>query len=58
MDWSGCDLVEVVPGRVGGVPILKGSRVLADSIMQNNEGGSLRRSARISPFPSKRFLDC
>jgi uncharacterized protein (DUF433 family) len=40
MDWSGCELVEVVPGKVGGAPILKGSRVQADSIVENYEGGS------------------
>jgi len=40
MDWTGCDLVEVVPGKVGGVPILKHSRVQADAIVENFEGGS------------------
>jgi uncharacterized protein (DUF433 family) len=39
MDWTGCDLVEVVPGKVSGVPILKGSRVQADSIVENAESG-------------------
>jgi uncharacterized protein (DUF433 family) len=40
MDWSGCSVVEVVPGKVSGAPILKGTRVQADSIMENYEGGS------------------
>jgi uncharacterized protein (DUF433 family) len=39
MDWTGCELVEVVPGKVSGVPILKGSRVQADSIVENAESG-------------------
>ena len=30
IDWTGCSLVEVVPGKVSGVPILKGTRVQAD----------------------------
>jgi len=40
MDWSGFPLVEVVPGKVSGVPILKHSRVQADSIVENFESGS------------------
>ena len=40
MDWSGCEFVEVVPGKVGGVPILKNSRVQADAILENYESGS------------------
>ncbi len=40
LDWSACPLVERVPGKVGGVPILKHSRVQADSIVENFESGS------------------
>jgi uncharacterized protein (DUF433 family) len=40
IDWSGCSIVEVVPGKVSGVPILKGTRVQADSIVENFESGS------------------
>ena len=40
MDWGDCPLVEVVPGKVSGVPILKGTRVQADSIVENFEDGS------------------
>ena len=40
MDWSGCSVVEVVPGKVSGAPILKGTRVQADSIVENYESGS------------------
>jgi uncharacterized protein (DUF433 family) len=40
VDWSGCPIVEVVPGKVSGVPILKGTRVQADSIVENYESGS------------------
>ena len=31
VDWSGCPIVEVVPGKVSGVPIVRRSRVPADS---------------------------
>jgi len=39
MDWSGCDIVEAVPGKVSGVPILKGTRVPADAVIENYESG-------------------
>jgi uncharacterized protein (DUF433 family) len=40
MDWSDCPLVEVVPGKVSGVPILKGTRMQADAVLENYVGGS------------------
>lgn len=40
IDWKGCPLVESVPGKVSGVPILKHTRVQADSIVENYESGS------------------
>jgi len=39
MDWTGCDVVEVVPGKVSGVPILKHSRVQADTVLESYELG-------------------
>lgn len=40
MDWSGCDLVEVIPGKVSGRPLVKGTRIPADVIVSNFETGS------------------
>ncbi len=40
MDWSNCDMVEINPRKVSGAPILKGTRVQADAIVENYEGGS------------------
>jgi uncharacterized protein (DUF433 family) len=40
IDWSDCPLVEVNPEKVSGVPILKRTRVQADSIVENFEDGS------------------
>jgi uncharacterized protein (DUF433 family) len=40
IDWNGCTIVETNPRKVSGVPILKGTRVQADSIVENYEGGS------------------
>lgn len=39
VDWAGCALVEVNPRKVSGAPILKGTRVQADSIIENFEDG-------------------
>jgi uncharacterized protein (DUF433 family) len=39
MDWTGCELVERVPGKVSGVPILKHSRVQADTVWESYELG-------------------
>jgi len=39
MDWSNYDGVETIPGRVNGVPLLKGTRVPADTIAESAELG-------------------
>ena len=40
MDWSECELVEIVPGKVSGKPVIKGTRVLADQVVEEAELGS------------------
>jgi uncharacterized protein (DUF433 family) len=40
MDWGGCELVEVIPGKVSGVPLIVGTRIPADVIVRNFEAGS------------------
>ena len=40
IDWSGCDLVERIPGKVSGRPIVRGTRILADTIVEDAELGS------------------
>ena len=40
IDWTGCDLVERVPGKVSGRPIVRGTRILADTIVQDAKLGS------------------
>ncbi len=39
MDWTGCDSVKIVPGKVSGVPILKHSRVQADTVVESHSLG-------------------
>ena len=40
MDWSGCDSVEQVPGKMGGRPVVKGTRIEPETIVQDFELGS------------------
>jgi uncharacterized protein (DUF433 family) len=40
VDWSDCPLVERNPDKLSGVPIVKHTRVQADSIVENYESGS------------------
>lgn len=40
MDWTGCDLVEVIPGKVSGVPLIRGTRIPADIVVSSFEAGS------------------
>ncbi len=40
VDWTGCELVERVPGKVSGRPTVRGTRILADTIVQDAELGS------------------
>lgn len=37
MDWSGCELVEVVPGKVSGQPLVTGTRIPADFVIESYE---------------------
>jgi len=37
MDWTGCELVEVIPGKVSGQPLMKGTRIPADFVVESFE---------------------
>ena len=39
MDWSDCEVVEVIPGKVSGAPVVKGSRVQADTVLESHQLG-------------------
>ena len=38
--WIDCPLVESIPGKVSSRPVLKGTRMPADDIVENYESGS------------------
>ena len=39
LDWSNCPLVEIDPLRVGGRPVLKGTRMPVEDVIANYEHG-------------------
>ena len=39
MDWSDCDIVEVIPGKVSGEPLIKGTRMPADQVIESLDNG-------------------
>lgn len=51
VDWTKCDLVERVPGRCGGRPTIKGTRIEPDAILKDAELGSTPEEIHES-FPS------
>lgn len=40
IDWTGCELVERISGKVSGRPVIRSTRILADTIVQDAELGS------------------
>jgi len=40
MDWSGCEFVEVIPGKVSGKPIVVGTRIPADLVIDYLDHGT------------------
>lgn len=38
-DWTGCELIERVPGKVSGRPIVRGTRILPDGIVNSYDMG-------------------
>lgn len=55
-DWSDCPLVEVVPGKVSGAPLLKNTRLPVDAITGNYDAF---RDEGLSPdFAIAETLDC
>jgi uncharacterized protein (DUF433 family) len=40
VDWSGCELVERVPGRCSGAPTIVGTRIFPDTIAQYHWSGA------------------
>jgi uncharacterized protein (DUF433 family) len=41
VDWSKCPLVEIVPGKVSGAPLLKATRMPVQTIVDNYDAGMM-----------------
>jgi uncharacterized protein (DUF433 family) len=39
IDWTQCSIVEMVPGRLSGAPVLKNTRLPVDAILNNYDAG-------------------
>jgi len=39
IDWTECSLIETVPGKRGGKPVLKGTRLRPEDLLTNREQG-------------------
>jgi uncharacterized protein (DUF433 family) len=51
MDWTGCNLVETDPEKVGGKPIVKGTRIPAEVVIVDEQFGRTPEQTHES-FPS------
>lgn len=51
IDWSGCELIERIPGKVSGRPIVRGTRILPDAIVNSYDMGESIDDLR-EGFPS------
>src|SRR5450755_3629916 len=39
IDWSACELIEQIPGKVSGRPIVRGTRIMPDPIVNSYDLG-------------------
>jgi uncharacterized protein (DUF433 family) len=51
MDWTGCDVIEQVPGKVGGRPVIEGTRIEPEVILVDEEYGRTPEQ-RDADFPT------
>jgi uncharacterized protein (DUF433 family) len=56
MDWSDCPLVEVIPGKVSGAPLLKGTRLPVEAITGNYD--AFRQDGLATEAAIAETLDC
>jgi uncharacterized protein (DUF433 family) len=51
IDWTACELIERVPGKVSGQPVVRGTRILPDAIVNSYDLGESIEDLR-EGFPS------
>jgi hypothetical protein len=52
LDWSECPLVEVIPGKVSGAPLLKNTRLPVEAIT-GKMLSAMRACPRTRPLPKR-----
>ena len=52
LDWKDCPDVEQIPGKVSGRWIVKGTRIPADGVIENVEGGVSLEELPTEVFPN------
>lgn len=57
-DWTDCPLIERVPGKLGGAPVIRRSRVRPDDLLVNREEGEewLADAYRLPPGTVRQVL--
>jgi uncharacterized protein (DUF433 family) len=56
VDWSDCTLVEIIPGKVSGAPLLKNTRLPVEAITENYD--AFRNEGLSSDEAIAETLDC
>jgi uncharacterized protein (DUF433 family) len=51
IDWTGCELIERVPGKISGRPVVRGTRILPDAIVDRYDLGETLEELK-EGFPS------
>jgi len=51
IDWMACELIEKIPGKVSGRPIVRGTRIMPDTIVDSYDLGETIDELR-EGFPS------
>ena len=51
IDWMACEMIEQIPGKVSGRPIVRGTRILPDAIVDSYDLGETIDELR-EGFPS------
>jgi uncharacterized protein (DUF433 family) len=51
IDWMACELIERIPGKVSGRPVVRGTRILPDAIVDSYDLGETLEELR-QGFPS------
>jgi uncharacterized protein (DUF433 family) len=60
IDWTECALIETVPGKRGGKPVIKGTRLRAEDLLTNREQGIewlVENHGRITPDTVRAVFD-